>query len=164
MKQIRIKTYYLIFIYNFFFKHFINGSCAPRFTAEGLTDCLDSVEECKSKGYLYYNSFELQCWKNACPDTYYMNEKNSRNEPSEDISGNTCVKQCSQNFPKTRGDVKICLKNCATGEAYTIDEPNKCKAVGSIDSSTYPYVSEKDLNLYIKECHYEKFIVKKDGK
>ena len=163
MKQIRIKAFYLLFIYNFFFKHFVNGACPPKFTGEDLSYCLDSVDECKTKGLYYYNSFALQCWKTECPDGYYMNEKNSLNLPSEDISKNTCVKQCGQNFPKTRGTEKVCYKNCKTDEAYTIDEPNKCQLLSSITSS-YPYVSEKDSNLYIKECHYEKFFLKRDGK
>ena len=156
MKQIRIKAFYLLFIYNFFFKHFVNGACPPKFTGEDV-GCLDSVDECKTKGLYYYNSFALQCWKNGCPSGYYMNEMNSLNLPSEDISKNTCVKQCGQNFPKTRGSEKVCYKNCKTDEGYTIEEPNKCQSLSSIISS-FPYASEKDLNLYLKECHFEKFI------
>jgi len=161
MKQIGFKPYYFLFIYYFFFKHFVNGVCVPpKFSAidGSTTTCLDSVEVCKDKGYYYYNSYELKCWKDKCPDDYKTNEMNSQNKPSEDLSKNTCVKQCGQNFPKYRNNENICLKNCATGEGYTIDEPNLCKSVSDINKIIYPYVSEKDLNLYIKECHFEKFI------
>ena len=167
MKQIRIITYYLLFIYNFFFKYFVNSAndhCVPpKFTAKNQEsdtafNCYDSVEECKSNQYLYYNSFELKCWKNGCPGEFYTNEMNSRNEPSEDISKNTCVRSCGQNFPKYKDGSNICKKNCDTGEVCTIDEPHKCKTLTTTIKNNYPYVSEKDLNLYIKECHYEKFI------
>ena len=179
MKQIGIRTYYLLFIYIFFFKYFVNGednndnsgNCAPYFT--GINEeaspteykCFSSVDECKTNQYYYYNSFELKCWKSGCPSDYYTNELNSNNLPSEDISRSTCVRQCSQNFPKYYKDgVKICKKNCGTNEFVTIDEPNICKNIEDIDTNTYQYIAENDLNKYIKECHYEKFIYTKDGK
>ena len=172
MKQIRIKTYYLLFIYNFFFKYFVKGAdpCnPPKFIAkedESSTtyECLYNTEECSAFGYIYYNSYENKCWKNGCPSSYYTNEMDTVRNPMEDISGNTCVKVCSQTFPKYKDGEKICKKNCDVGEAYTIDEPNKCKSENSINTSIYPYVSENDLNLYLKECHYEKFIVENGGK
>ena len=177
MKQIGFKPYYFLFIYYFFFKHFVNGeNCVPpKFSAiEGTTiTCLDSVEVCKDKGYYYYNSYELKCWKNNCPNTqsdlYYTNEMNSQNKPSEDMSKNTCVKQCSQNFPKyystyNNGYTNFCLKNCKTDEASTIDNPNICVKESAINKNEYKFVSEKDLKLYIKECHFEKFIIGRDGK
>ena len=167
MKQIGIKAYYFLFIYNFFFKYFVNGACAPRFSAiSGSSEtCYNSVDECHDNGYYYYNSFELKCWKDNCPGDHYMNERKSNNEPSEDLSRNTCVKQCGQNFPKYRGSIKTCLKNCDIDEGYTIDQPNLCQKIKDINKNTYKYVSEKDLNLYLKECHFEKFIyTNNDGK
>jgi len=169
MKQIGFKAYILLFIYNFFFKYFVNGDCAPKFTLVDSNPevCCESVEECKDKGYYYYNSYELKCWKDQCPnsgsDLYYTNEMNSQNKPSEDMSKNTCVKQCSQNFPKyystyITGQTNFCLKNCKTDEASTIDNPNICVKETAIDKTEYKFVSEKDEKLYIKECHFEKFI------
>ena len=83
---------------------------------------------------------------------------NSLNLPSEDISRNTCVKKCSQNFPYLKGST--CKSKCDIGEAYTIDAPYACKTETSIiNSNQYPYVSEADLKLYLKECNFEKFII-----
>lgn len=177
MKQIGFKPYYFLFIYYIFFKHFVNGDCVPPkfslFNDGTLEGCADSVEDCKDKGYYYYNSYELKCWKNNCPysgsDLYYTNEMNSQNKPSEDMSKNTCVKQCSQNFPKyystyNNGQTNFCLKNCKTDEASTIDNPNICVKENAINKNEYKFVSESDRKLYIKECHFEKFIIERDGK
>ena len=163
MKQIGIKAYYLLFFYNFFFKHFVNGACAPKYTAVGTSTCYATVDECINAQYYYYDSYTLQCWKTNCPSGYYTNELNSLNLPSEDISRNTCVKKCSQNFPYLKGTT--CKSKCDIGEAYTIDAPYACQSETTIiNSNQYPYVSETDLKLYLKECHFEKFIIQKDGK
>ena len=173
MKPILIEINFLLFIYNFFFESFTNcqtldpaDKCLPRFRAyEGPGDtnfkeCLSTVEECINFQYHYYNSFELKCWKSGCPEGYYSNERDYNNIPTRDTSNNNCVKKCGQSFPKHDDGKKICKADCGN-KYFTIDDPNTC-----IDScnESYPYISESNEKLCLRECQFDKFIIEKEGK
>ena len=168
MKHIIIEINFLLFIYIFFFESFSNceteNDCLPNFRAynndNNYEKCLSSVDECIHEQYNYYNSYELKCWKNGCPTTYYSNENGVNNLPSRDISNNNCVQQCGQSFPKHNYGEKVCKKDCGD-KFYTIDDPNTC-----IDgcNTSYPYISESNEKLCLKECQSDKFIIEENGK
>ena len=169
MKHIVIEINFLFFI--FFFESFANcqvlgpdEACLPKFRAydgpgdTNFQECLSTLDECTSFQYNYYNSFELKCWKSGCPEGYYSNDKDINNLPSRDISNNNCVKQCSQSFPKHDEGGSICKADCGN-KFYTIDDQNTC-----IDScnASYPYISESNEKLCLKECQFDKFIIEKE--
>ena len=170
MKQIIIEINFLFFIYIFFFESFVDclnpNDCPPNFIGyigpgnTSFIECLSSVDECIQKQYNYYNSYELKCWKKGCPSGYYSNEKGINNLPSRDVSNNNCVKECGQSFPKRDSGGSICKKDCGD-KYYTIDDPNTCiNSCGEL----YPYISESNEKLCLKECQSDKFIIEEDGK
>ena len=116
-----------------------------------LKKCYNSIEECKSNGYFYYNTYKLKCW-NTCPQGMYSNEIDKEGKPKEDSSMSTCVTQCSQDFPKHTNGMFICKKECDNGEYYYLNNPNVCYS--SCDSD-HRYIGEN--NECLKTCENNKY-------
>ena len=122
-----------------------------------LRKCFNSIEECKSEGYLYYNVDMLTCWNN-CPQGMYSIEVDKEGKPQRDKTGSTCVVSCGQDFPKHTKDMMVCKKKCDDNEFFKLEEPNICL---STCKDAYPggtaYVGEN--NECLKECGFNKYIL-----
>ena len=141
--------------------------CKPYFEVrddvnDGLVDqylriCFNSVDECKSEDYFYYNVDMLTCW-NTCPDDMFSIQVDSDGYPFEDNTRSTCVKKCGKDFPKHTKGKNICKKECDANEFFTLDEPNICLSTceGAYPSDT-TYFGEN--NECLKYCDFNKFIL-----
>ena len=122
-----------------------------------LRKCFNSIDECKSEGYLYYNVDMLTCWNN-CPQGMYSIEVDKEGKPQRDKTGSTCVVSCGQDFPKHTKDMMVCKKKCDDNEFFKLEEPNICL---STCKDAYPggtaYVGEN--NECLKECGFNKYIL-----
>jgi len=114
-----------------------------------LKRCYDSIEECQSNGYYFYNTYKLKCWS-TCPYEMWSIELNNEGKPKEDITRSTCVDKCGKDYPKYTDRTKVCKKECDNGEYYMLDDPNKC-----IGNCPYDYVGED--NECLEKCENKKY-------
>ena len=147
------------------------------------TECIDSLEECRSRGLVYYNREEFMCYGTLpTGDNYYSNEEGTDTLPREDEGGNTYTRSCkSSYFPKQAYNKKVCQRECNNNEFFRPNEPNKClnrcedtEYIGSnhecLTECPYFYIEEDNSNNNSnKKCvvnckEYGKFFFKGDKK
>ena len=91
-----------------------------------LGKCYDSISDCKTNEYYFYNSNMKECWYSSCPSDMKTNELDNLGHPKENSEYNTCVYNCASPYLKLSGN--ICKESCSPNEYFdpNSSENNKC--------------------------------------